>query len=96
MALNKRSRVITEAMASGLVVIASSHSAAPELITDGTDGFVIPIRSASAIEEKIGILCGDRERLMSMRQAALRRTEAHSWRIYRQRLVEVAQEVMAS
>ena len=88
--------VITEAMASGLVVIGSTHCAAPDLITDGTDGFVVPIRSAAAIEEKIGVLCADRVRLMSMKEAALRRAEAHSWRIYRHRLAEVAQEVMES
>jgi glycosyltransferase involved in cell wall biosynthesis len=87
--------VITEAMASGLVVIASSHSAAPDLITDGTDGFVISVGSARAIEEKIDILCADRSRLMSMKEAAKRTAEAHSWRIYRERLASVAQEVIA-
>ena len=88
--------VITEAMAAGLVVIATSHSAAPDLMTDGIDGFVIPVRSAGAIEEKLEILCADRNRLMSMKEAAKRTTEAHSWRIYRERLASVAREVIAS
>ena len=88
--------VLTEAMANGLVVIATSHTAAPDLITDGTDGFVIPIRSASAIEEKIEILCTDRKRLLSMKEAAKRKAEAQSWGLYRERLGSVAQEVIAS
>ena len=88
--------VITEAMANGLVVIATSHTAAPDLIADGTDGFVIPVRSASAIEEKIEILCADRKRLLSMKEAAKRKAEAQSWRLYRERLGSVAQEVIAS
>lgn len=88
--------VITEAMTSGLVVVASSHSAAPDLITDGIDGFVIPIRSAAAIQEKLDLLCADRERLISMKDAAKRKAEAGSWRIYRERLASVAQEVIAS
>jgi len=87
--------VITEAMAAGLVVIATSQTAAPDLITDGADGFVIPIRSAAAIEEKIDILCADRERLVAMKLAAQRKAQSHGWETYRQRLVEVAREVIA-
>ena len=87
--------VITEAMASGLVVVATSHSGAPDLIADGEDGFVIPIRSVSLIEEKLDILCADESRLRSMKEAAKRKADAHSWRIYRERLASVAQEVIA-
>ena len=48
--------VMTEAMSQGLVVITTPHTAGPDLITDGVDGFVVPIRSAAAIEEKLEIL----------------------------------------
>lgn len=88
--------VISEAMASGLVVIATTHTAASDLISDGTDGFLIPIRSASAIEEKIDLLCADRQRLTSMKMAAQRKAQLHGWSTYRKRLVEVAREVIAS
>jgi glycosyltransferase involved in cell wall biosynthesis len=47
---------MTEAMGQGLVVITTDHTAGPDLITDSVDGFVIPIRSAAAIEEKTGSL----------------------------------------
>ncbi len=47
--------VIGEAMAQGLVVIATTHTAAPDLIQDGVDGFLVPIRSDQAIAEKLEI-----------------------------------------
>jgi alpha-maltose-1-phosphate synthase len=88
--------VILEAMAQGVPVITTNHTAGPDVIQDGVDGFLVPIRSADAIAEKLELLGNDRERLMSMKLAAKRKAQAHGWQFYRQRLVEVAQEVMAS
>jgi glycosyltransferase involved in cell wall biosynthesis len=62
--------VITEAMACGIPVIATEHSAGPDVIEDGTDGFVIPIRDASAIEQKIRWLERHRARAREMGAAA--------------------------
>jgi starch synthase len=88
--------VILEAMAQGTPVITTDHTAGPDVIQDGVDGFLVPIRSADAIAEKLELLGKDRERLMSMKQAAKRKAQSHGWQVYRQRLVEVAREVMAS
>ena len=55
--------VMTEAMAQGLVVITTPHTAGPDLITDGVDGFIVPIRSAAAIEEKLALLLREPDRL---------------------------------
>ncbi len=88
--------VILEAMAQGTPVITTDHTAGPDIIQDGVDGFLVPIRSADAIAEKLELLGKDRERLMSMKQAAKRKAQSHGWQVYRQRLVEVAREVMAS
>lgn len=38
-----------EAMACGCPVIATQHTGAEDLITDGIEGFVVPIRSAEDI-----------------------------------------------
>ena len=46
-------RNIIEAMASGLPVIATPHSAAPDLIEDGVTGFVVPIQDVDAICERL-------------------------------------------
>ena len=45
--------VIIEAMACGIPVITTTHSGGPDVIDDGTDGFIIPIRNVDAIEEKV-------------------------------------------
>ena len=56
--------VILEAMAQGVPVITTDHTAGPDIIEDGTEGFIVPIRSAEAITEKLGLLTRDHERLM--------------------------------
>ena len=86
--------VLGEAMAQGLVVIATAHSAAPDLIDDGVDGFIIPVRSADAIVEKLELLLRDPARLREMKQAARRKAQAHSWETYRRALVRLAREVV--
>jgi colanic acid/amylovoran biosynthesis glycosyltransferase len=45
--------VLKEAMAMGLVAIATHHSGNPELITHGISGFLVPERNASAISRTI-------------------------------------------
>ena len=87
--------VILEAMAQGLVVIATPHTAAPDLVEDGVDGFIVPIRSASAIAEKLEMLLESRERLREMKLAARRKAERQRWEVYRRALAEMAQEVVS-
>jgi alpha-maltose-1-phosphate synthase len=86
--------VLGEAMAQGLVVIATAHGAAPDLIDDGVHGFIIPIRSVDAIVEKLELLLLDPARLREMKQAARRKAQAHSWETYRRALVRLAREVV--
>ena len=86
--------VILEAMAQGLPVIATSHTAGPDLIEEGVDGFIVPIRSADAIAERLLLLARDRDRLSAMQQAAQGKARLHTWENYRGRVVQVAQEVM--
>ena len=88
--------VILEAMAQGTPVITTDHTAGPDVIQNEVDGFIIPIRSATAIAEKLDTLARDPERLMAMKLAAKRKAMLWSWEIYRQRLLEVARDVIAS
>jgi glycosyltransferase involved in cell wall biosynthesis len=87
--------VLAEAMAQGLTVIATSHTAGPDLFTDGIEGFLVPIRSAEALVEKLFCLDRERDRLKSMQEAAYQRAMSNSWKNYRQRLTELAREVVA-
>ncbi len=48
--------VLMEALATGLPVIASSHSAIPELLQDGKSGFLVPERDVDSLAERINYL----------------------------------------
>lgn len=86
--------VMTEAMGQGLVVITTPHTAGPDLIEDGVDGFIVPIRSADAIEERLALLRREPDRLKAMQEAARGRALACTWEEYRRRLVCLAREVV--
>jgi len=87
---------ITEAMSQGTPVITTAHTAGPDIIDDGVDGFIVPIRSAEAIAEKLGLLARDRERLRAMKISARKKAQMRPWENYRRALITVAQEVMNS
>ncbi len=86
--------VITEAMSQGMAVITTPQAGASDLLTDGVEGFVVPIRSGKAIEERLWLLCKDRERLREMQEAAQTTAAACTWENYRSAIVQMAREVM--
>ncbi|MFA5983161.1 MAG: glycosyltransferase family 4 protein [Methylococcaceae bacterium] len=79
--------VILEAMARGIPVITTSHTAGPDIITDGQDGFIVPIRSHQAIAEKLELLANDRDLLNQLKIAALAKASFFSWKSYQDQLV---------
>jgi glycosyltransferase involved in cell wall biosynthesis len=78
--------VLTEAMSQGLPIIATSHTAAPDLIRDGVEGFVVPVRDAPAIAQRLEILARDRARLAAMGAAAQAAAAARTWSDFRRDL----------
>ncbi len=88
--------VITEAMSQGTPVITTPHTAGPDIIEDDVDGFIVPIRSADAIAEKLELLVTEPYRLYSMKIAAREKARGRPWDNYRRQLVAVAREVMNS
>lgn len=68
--------VIAQAMACGLPVIATSSSAAADLMTDGVEGFIVPPSDARALAEKITTLYEDPDLRERMSHAALAKVEA--------------------
>ena len=64
-------QVILEAMACGVPIITTANTCAPDILTEGVHGFILPIRNADAIEEKLVWGLEHREALAEMgRQAA--------------------------
>jgi starch synthase len=86
--------VILEAMAHGLVVITTPHTGGPDIIVEGVNGFIVPIRSAEAIEERLTRLISDKNLLTEMSLAAQRKAEMFPWETYRQELGSMARALI--
>ena len=87
--------VILEAMSCGVPVITTPHTgAAPDLVRDGVDGFIVPIRDANAIMEKLELLLCEPARLAAMGEAAREKAAIHSWDRYRNQFVGDMQQVL--
>jgi glycosyltransferase involved in cell wall biosynthesis len=65
--------VLIQAMACGIPVIASTNTGAEDLIDDGVEGFIVPIRDAEAIRMRIEWMMDNPLRRQEMAAAALRR-----------------------
>jgi alpha-maltose-1-phosphate synthase len=88
--------VQAEAMACGLPVISTTNTGAPDLFTDGVEGFIVPIRSPDAIRQKVLLLYDHPELQAEMSKAALRRmAEIGGWREYGDRTVRLYEEALA-
>lgn len=62
--------VLKEAMAMGVLVVATDHSGNAELIDHGISGFLVPERNSKAIMQKIEYLLGNSRLWLSMQIAA--------------------------
>jgi glycosyltransferase involved in cell wall biosynthesis len=74
--------VALEAMACGVPVVISANTFATDVVTDGVDGYVIPIRDAEAIAERLQYIHKYRAEGDRVGQAARRRAEQFSWERY--------------
>jgi starch synthase len=86
--------VITEAIAAGLPVITTSHTAGPDFLSEGHDGFIVPIRDPCAIAEKITLLAENECLRRMMAQNAISLARNMSWFKYEQRLLAVIVEML--
>lgn len=86
-----------QALACGCPVIATAHTGAEDLFSDGSEGFIIPIRSPSKIAEKLVALYEDRELLERMSAAALVRVrDIRGWDKYGESSLDVFKRIASS
>lgn len=85
--------VVPQAMACGLPVIVTENVGAADLVVDGANGFVIPIRDVDSLKDRITRLYDNRELLLDMSQKALHSvSKGHTWNEYGDRLLTELQK----
>jgi len=85
--------VLTEALSQGLAVIATPHTCAPDIIKDGSEGFIVPIREPQTIADRLQRLHDDADLLESMRHRALETAREKTWERFR---IALSQHVLTS
>lgn len=88
--------VMLEAMSQGCPVIATPNSGAPDVIDNGADGFIVPIRDSRAIAEALEVLHRNPERLVSMKKAAREKAKSRTWDAYRHGIVRAVSDLLAT
>jgi alpha-maltose-1-phosphate synthase len=86
--------VVLEAMSQGVPVITTPNTGALHFVSDGEDGFIVPIRDVEPIVEKLEMLLLDRDRMAAMSLAAVRKASLHSWEHYRRRLATTVRQAL--
>jgi glycosyltransferase involved in cell wall biosynthesis len=87
--------VLHEAMAAALPVVTTPHTAGPDIMTDGREGFIVPIRDPDAIAERLTLLYEDEARRQQMAAAALARAARSGWETYEARIAQLIETVLA-
>jgi glycosyltransferase involved in cell wall biosynthesis len=88
-------QVLLESLACGLPILSTTHTAAPDLIDDREQGFIVAPRRADLIAERIEWALNHRDALRAMRQAARERAERFTWQRFRARAAEVVGSYLA-
>ena len=76
-------QVLLESLASGLPILSTTHTAAPDLIEPGRQGFVVPPRRPELLAEHIDWALAHRVELAGMRAEARALAERFTWERFR-------------
>jgi D-inositol-3-phosphate glycosyltransferase len=88
--------VILEAMACGVPVVATRCGGPDGILTEGQDGFLVPLNDAGAMADRLGSLCADVELNRRMGQAARRTIEArYAEEIAGQAFIDIWERLLA-
>ncbi|MEK9151118.1 MAG: glycosyltransferase family 4 protein [Patescibacteria group bacterium] len=87
------SNALLEALASGLPIIATDTGGSKELVADGENGFIVKMRSAEDIAEKLARLIADPALRQRFGEASRTRAEKMSWKNIARQYVEVYRNI---
>jgi glycosyltransferase involved in cell wall biosynthesis len=87
--------VQVQAMACGLPVICTTNTGGADLVRDGRDGFILPIRDVTAIKEKILYCYEHPEACKVMGESARLRVKAgFSWSDYGNKMIAAYRKIL--
>jgi glycosyltransferase involved in cell wall biosynthesis len=88
------SMVISQLLACGIPVIATTNTGGEELIKDGYNGYIVPIRNSEAIKEKMELLLNDTNKLIAMKLNAIESVkDGFTWNHYGNRWQENLEKI---
>lgn len=85
---------IIEALASGLPVLTTASTCAPDVLIDGQHGFIVPIRDSRALVEKITWARAHRSDLHQMGLAAAAHVRQFTWERFRKGILLAYQKMV--
>ncbi len=84
-----------QAMACGLPIIATTNTGAEDIIREGKDGFIIPIRDAAALKEKILFMYKHPDICRTMGQSAKERvSRGFTWDDYGDKMIAEYERIL--
>jgi glycosyltransferase involved in cell wall biosynthesis len=78
--------VVLEAMSRGTTVIVSKNCGAADVVQNGVNGFVVPIRDSDTIASKLELLYADNSLLNELKDNALTSANQRCWNKYSQNI----------
>ncbi len=88
--------VQAQAMACGCPLIATTNTGAEEIITDGIEGFIVPIRDVDALAGRLQFMADHPDKRAAMGQAALAKMQGFGgWREYGDRAMAIYEDAVA-
>lgn len=88
-------QVLLEALASGLPILSTTHTAAPDLIEDGAEGFIVEPRRPDLLAEKINWAATHRAELAAMGLRARERATRFTVERFRQGIAAATRDFLA-
>lgn len=83
-----RALVMQEAMSQGLPLIITPNTGGEDLIIEGENGFLVPIRSPEAIANKINWFIDNRTKIADMGEQAINHARKYTWESYSKQICE--------
>jgi glycosyltransferase involved in cell wall biosynthesis/2-polyprenyl-3-methyl-5-hydroxy-6-metoxy-1,4-benzoquinol methylase len=88
--------VVSEAMATGLPVVATRNTGAEEFIVDGEDGFLVDARSSEELANALAPLLTDHELRVDIGEKAATRAGKNSWDRYGEEIVATYERLLTT